>query len=696
MKRMKHTTWMIAALALALGMGELGCKGKRKDDAAAQSDAGTLVKVDDVDDSMNSLVEGERYRIEYDEEDMALGPATAAVTIVEYSDFQCPYCSKLTNNLHELHKEFPEDVRIVFKHFPLMSIHKQAMLASQAALAANAQGKGWELHDKMFENQRALTQEDIVKYAEEIGVPDMEKFKKDLESEAFKKAVEDDLAAGQKFAVRSTPSFFVNGKPMRGAKPVDALKKLVEEEKAAMQKLLDKGSKPEELYARVLKAAKTERTAPKGEDQQKQRPGQPEPDKNYAVPTGEDRPFAGKQDALVTIVEFSDFQCPYCSRVNPTVAELKKKYPDDVRVIFRHHPLPMHKQAPAAARAAQAAHLQGKFWEMHDALFENGRALDDANEKIMELAQGLGLDMDKFKKDFDSEATKKVLKEDEEAAMQWGARGTPAFFVNGRFLSGAQPIEAFDKLVVEEKAKAEKFMKEKGVKAEDLYAEISKTWEKELKVPPPAPPADHQRRDVDVKGLVGRGNTKNPKITIVECSDFDCPYCKRGASTVEEVLKEYGDKVALYYRHNPLPMHKMAEPAHRASIAAGKQGKFWEMHDLLFENNKARAEADFQGFAEKLGLDMDQFKKDWADEGTAKTVQDDMKLCQSYGVRGVPGFLINGRLMSGAQPMPRFKEVLDEELAGGFEATAKKGEKKDGKAPEKDAKKVAKDDKKAG
>jgi predicted DsbA family dithiol-disulfide isomerase len=119
-------------------------------------------------------------------------------------------------------------------------------------------------------------------------------------------------------------------------------------------------------------------------------------------------------------------------------------------------------------------------------------------------------------------------------------------------------------------------------------------------------------------------------------------------------------------------MHKMAEPAHRASIAADKQGKFWEMHDLLFENNKARTEADFVGFAEKIGLDVDKFKKDWADAGTAEAVQADMKVCQGYGVRGVPGFLINGRLMSGAQPWPRFKEVLDEELSGGFEATEKK------------------------
>lgn len=685
MKRMKYSSLIVTSLALVLGAGVPGCKGKKKSDESAESaEPGALVTMDDVDDSMNDLVEGERYQITYDAEDMALGPVGAAVTIVEFSDFQCPYCSKLTNNLHDLQKEYPEDVRIVFKHFPLESIHKQAMLASQAALAANAQGKGWEFHDKMFENQRKLTKEDLIKYAEEVAVPDMEKFKKDLEEETYKDAVKDDQKLGQKFAVRSTPSFFVNGMPQRGAKPVDALKKIVDDEKAAMQKLLDKGAKPEELYARVMKAAKDTRAAPP--EKQRQRPGQPEPDKNYAVPTGDDRPTWGNEEALVTIIEFSDFQCPYCSRVNPTLKQVKEEYPDDVKIVFRQHPLPMHKQAPAAARAAIAAHKQGKFWEMHDLLFENGRALDPENAKIKELAKGLGLDMGKFEKDMESDETKKMLKEDEETSMQWGARGTPAFFINGRFLSGAQPFDAFKKIIDEEKAKAEKFVKDKGVDPKDAYAEMAKTWEKELKIPPPPPAADHQRRDVDTKGLTGTGNTKNPKITIVECSDFDCPYCKRGAATVKQVLEEYGDKVAVYFRHSPLPMHKMAEPAHRAAIAADKQGKLWEMHDLLFENNKARTEADFVGFAEKIGLDVDKFKKDWADADTAEQVQADMKVCQSYGVRGVPGFLINGRLMSGAQPWPRFKEVLDEELSGGFEATEKKKKAEAAKGGDKDKK----------
>ena len=143
---------------------------------------------------------------------------------------------------------------------------------------------------------------------------------------------------------------------------------------------------------------------------------------------------------------------------------------------------------------------------------------------------------------------------------------------------------------------------------------------------------------------------------------------------MDQILKEYGDKVSFYFRQFPLPMHKNAMPAHRAAIAADKQGKFWEMHDKLFANQKARSDEDLKGFAKEIGLDVDQWEKDFRDPATEQRIKDDMKACSSLGVRGAPGFLINGRLLSGARPYQQFKSVLDEELAGGFEKKqAKKG-----------------------
>ncbi|MCA9580025.1 MAG: thioredoxin domain-containing protein, partial [Myxococcales bacterium] len=184
----------------------------------------------------------------------------------------------------------------------------------------------------------------------------------------------------------------------------------------------------------------------------------------------------------------------------------------------------------------------------------------------------------------------------------------------------------------------------------------------ELKVPPPPPPADHKRRDVKTDGLAGKGNLKNPKVTIVECSDFDCPFCKRATDTVDQIAKEFGGEVGIFFRNYPLPMHKQAEPAHRAAVAAQAQGKFWEMHDLLFENRDKRSDEDLKGLASQLGLDVAAWEKAFNDPATAQRVKDDMAACSSADVRGAPGFLINGRLLSGAQPFPVFKGVIEEEL----------------------------------
>jgi protein-disulfide isomerase len=668
MRKNYINAFVVGALAVSLGSAT-ACQPKAQSpDGARVGGDRKVAKSDAKADAGGDAKKGDakqgssdRFKITYDEKaDLVGGAKEPLVTIVEYTDIQCPYCSRLANSMHELEKKYPNDVRVVVKHFPL-PMHKDAHLASQGILAAHAQGKGWEMHDKMFKNQRALKREQLDAYAAELGL-DAAAFGADLDSGKYKAQVDADMKSGKNFAVRSTPSFFMNGKPFKGALPMERLSAEVDKEIAAAKKLMaDKGVKRGDVYAHYMKNAATKREPE--QRKQQQRPGKPDATKNYAVPT-DGRPQAGKDDALVTIVEFSDFQCPFCSRVNPTLKKIKETYPNDVRVVFRQQPLPMHKQAPDAAKAALAAHKQGKFWQMHDALFAANKQLAQPG-KFAELAGQVGLDVAKFEADMKSPEIAKMVAEDQKIARQFGANGTPAFFVNGRFVSGAQPFEKFEALIKEEKAKAEKFMAAKGVGAAQVYDAMRKGWEKEVKAAAPKPPADNKRRQVSTDGLPGKGNLSSPKITIVECSDFDCPFCNRATGIMDQVMKEYGDKVAFYFRHYPLPMHKNAEPAHRAAIAAEKQGKFWEMHDLLFKDKSKRSEADFVAYAEQLGMDTAKFKADWAAPATAQRVKDDIAACQKLEVRGAPGFLINGRLMSGAQPFPRFKSVLDEELKGG-------------------------------
>jgi len=153
-------------------------------------------------------------------------------------------------------------------------------------------------------------------------------------------------------------------------------------------------------------------------------------------------PSTGPADAPITIVAFSDFQCPYCSRGAETLREVQKAYPQKVRIVFRNYPLSFHPDAPRAAEAALCAHEQGQFWAMHDALFAQQQDLSEEN--LRKVARGVpGMDAARFNACFKSRSQQARVEADKADAEKAGVRGTPAFFVNGRRISGAQPLEVF-------------------------------------------------------------------------------------------------------------------------------------------------------------------------------------------------------------------------------------------------------------
>ncbi len=198
-----------------------------------------------------------------------------------------------------------------------------------------------------------------------------------------------------------------------------------------------------QLEAIQADLAELKKARPAAAPEPRRRAG-PDPNKVHQVKV-DGSPSKGAADAKVTIVEFSDFQCPYCSRVGPTLARLLDEYPEDVRIVYKHLPLSFHKQALPAAKASMAADRQGKFWEFHDELFKVQRQLTD--EKFMEIAGQLGLDMKKFEQDYKSAEVATQVAQDMSEARRLGVTGTPGFFVNGRFLSGARPYESFKEMV---------------------------------------------------------------------------------------------------------------------------------------------------------------------------------------------------------------------------------------------------------
>jgi protein-disulfide isomerase len=608
----------------------------------------------------------QRFKVPVTDAQPSKGPKDALVTIVEFSEFQCPFCARVLPTTQEVVDTYGDKVRFVWRNNPL-SFHPNAGPAAAVAMEANAQGgseKFWEMHDVLFANQKALGRAELEGYAEKAGL-DMAGVKKALDEGTHSKAIADDQAIAAQLGARGTPYFFINGRTLRGAQPFAAFKAVIDEEIATAEGLLKSGVKKEQIYATVTKNGLTKAAAPKPAAA---KPGQPDPKAVYKVPLKGNEPQKGPDDALVTIVEISDFECPFCSRVGPTLKSVVEKYGKDVRVVWMNNPLPFHKNAKPAANAALEAHAQKgdkAFWAMHDKLFANQKALTTDN--LEAWAKELGLNAAKFKKALAEDKYAKTIQEQQALASSLGARGTPAFFINGRNLRGAQPLPAFTAVIDEELAKA-KALVAKGTPKAKVYETTIAKGETAVKAAPAAAAPDANKvYDIPLPKNAPSKGAKKAKVVIQEFSDFQCPFCSRVNPTIAQVMKEYGDKVQVIWRDYPLAFHKDAQPAAQAAreVFLQKGDKaFWAYHDLLFQNQKALSRENLEKFAEQVGgINMKAFKAA-LDSGKHKaSVDADVAAVAKAGARiGTPSFFINGKLLQGAQPYPAFKAAIDAAL----------------------------------
>lgn len=365
--------------------------------------------------------------------DPVLGPADAAVTLVAFSDFECPFCSRAANTVREIHQAYPSEVRIVWKDHAL-PFHKNAPAAHQLAREAQAQlgNDGfWKAHDLLFENQRALSRDQLLGYAGQLGL-DRAKVADALAKNAHQGHLDTGATLAADVEASGTPHFFVNGRRIKGAVPFEKFKTVIDEEIAHAARLRAEGVSAGNLYAEIIKSGK----------------GGPELERKEAGALGPDTPMKGAPNAPVTIHVFSDFQCPFCGRVNPTLAELLTQYDGRVRVAWRHFPLAFHKDAPLAHQAAQEAKSQrgdAGFWAMHDKLFANQKELDRVS--LERYAAEIGLDVGAFRAALDSQKHRARVEAEVAAGQAAGIRGTPSFVINGYFISGAQPAAKFRSII---------------------------------------------------------------------------------------------------------------------------------------------------------------------------------------------------------------------------------------------------------
>jgi protein-disulfide isomerase len=378
----------------------------------------------------------------------ALGDPDAPVTVVEFTDYQCPYCLRYTQETWPALKERYVDtgrVYYVFKDFPLTSIHPEAPKAHEAAHCAADLGGNqvyWEMHDKLFEGQEEWAGNVqyvavFKRYAGELGL-DQAAFDACLDSGKSAAAVQANQDEGLGLGVNGTPTFFVNGYPFSGAYPIEFFDQAVP--------LAENNQ---------LRAAIAEAIARAQEQQEQQE--QPRPTMAPAdVPLG-DAPFKGDPDAPITIVEYSDYQCPFCARhFQATLPQLLDNYiaTGKVRYVFKDFPLTsIHPQAVKAAEAARCARATGgdeAYWQMHDRLFADQEAWSGNSGHIATFknyAGDLGLDQAAFDECLDSGRYTAAVEADFQEGAGFGVSGTPAFFINGQPLSGAQPYDVFEQMI---------------------------------------------------------------------------------------------------------------------------------------------------------------------------------------------------------------------------------------------------------
>jgi protein-disulfide isomerase len=399
-------------------------------------------------------------------------------------------------------------------------------------------------------------------------------------------------------------------------------------------------------------------------------------DSDAAVPVSSKDPWWGSRKAPVTMVIFSDFECPFCSKVETTITQVKEKYgKDKLRVIWKNNPLPFHKNARPSALAAETVFRLGgpeAFWKFHALAFQNQRALTPENYE--QWAVQAGVDRAKYKASFDKQEFAAKIDADLAAGKASGVSGTPAALINGILVSGAQPIDRFT-AVIDEQLKAADAAIKAGTKPEKVYAKLSA--ENKAKAPPAKDREQPQEDKTIWKVPVGNSPANGPEtalVTIVEWSDFQCPFCSRVVPTLEEIKKTYGDKVRIVWKDNPLPMHPRAEPAaeltREARAQKGDEG-FWKAYDLLWKNQQKLSDEDLLGYAKELGLNVDKVKQAILDKKYLAEITADQDLADDLQASGTPHFFINGRRLVGAQPIEKFKTVIDEEMKKAQDLLAK-------------------------
>lgn len=583
------------------------------------------------------------------------GNLDAAVVIEEFSDYQCPYCARwASQTLPTLTQNqiANGEAVLIYYDFPI-NTHPQAAAAANAARCAGEQDIAayWQMHDILFTRTNEWSNPNanatFIRFGQELQLPDQAEYESCVLSNRYEDAVEADYAYGVSRNVSSTPTFFLNEQILVGAHPVDVFAQ-------AISMILN----GETLAAAQQPSAANEIVMPTP----------------VAVPvTASDVAFAaGDPNAPVQIVEYTDYQCPFCQyhAVN-TLPQILANMIDNGRVHYVIKDLPLdqiHPNARIAAKAARCAGEQDAYLAMHDALFtqqEVWQNQDDSNirQTFAQLASDLMLNTYTFNTCLNDTTHDVAIQANLTEAFGYSINSTPTFFVNGYMLRGAQEFEVFDQVV----GWAENGELEAQIEA-NIKAAVAAQQAQQGQQQPQGPT---ERVDIPTDNAYSVGDPDAP-ITIIEYTDFQCPFCARHFQQTYPQLKEqYIDTGIVRYVFKDFPLsslHPQAQISAEAARCAGAQGDYVGMHDALFAyqgewSGQPNVNDFFVQYATDLGLDGNAFRTCLDGRTYQTAVTADFNEARQLGLMGTPSFFINGYFFSGTLPLDTFSQVIEQLLA---------------------------------
>ncbi len=589
------------------------------------------------------------------------GNPTPKVTLIEYADYECPFCKNHHKTMQMLMERFPNKINWVYRHFPL-SFHQNAEKEAEASECIAELGGNdtfWKFTDAIFErttsNGNGFSLAKLGPLAQELGV-DQTKFQDCLDSGKYAKKVQAQMDAGTVAGVNGTPATFVvktsNGKWQMISGAVDY-------------------PQFNDVVTAMLQSTWTPPVIPEGAGILPADAGVPAPDILPAEDTQTSAPpkvnlktdhIRGNKDAKITLIEYADFECPFCQRHTATLAQLLRKYPKTVRIVYRHFPLEFHTGAKQKAEASECvAKLKGNeaFWKFHDLLF---RRINVTVDKLPLLARSADIDINAFKKCTGGGTVSSHVAMDIQGGQESGVNGTPAnFIVNERtgeftMISGAVPLSSFT-AVIDPMLKGKWKPTGAGILPADGAAQVPDVYI----VPQKTVPAPDVDRSWD--HILGDANARMSLVVYMGVGD---PFSVRMYPMLQQLVDYYRGHLNVVYRHLPLNFQPTSQTGAEAMECAAElkgHAAFWSYANKLYAEPER---TDYTAIAAQVGLDPSEMAT-CIFRGTRKQhVKQDSEGGTAAGVDGTPtSFLIDtlGKkqwVIQGAQPIESFRSTIDD------------------------------------